>query len=147
MKLIYQKHETSCTSAALATVANVSYEKALRLIHPGKSRHGKAKGAFHTHIIRALEKLNIPYKITYKKFNKIKNPCILIVTVEKPLSKSEFGLSKSGFVYPMKLSHAIVWTGKKIFDPYSNRPEYKSFTAHRALNRVFLNIEILSKYQ
>lgn len=140
MKKIYQKHETGCVPACIAMLANLSYDQTVKLIHP--KRKGKRKGTCIGKILKTLDKLQIPYRIRPKKnFTQIKNPCILIASLD-PLSKTTI-YTDDLFPYVESGSHAILWTGKKIFDPYANRPKYTPLYKRKALNRTFFTIEIL----
>lgn len=114
MKRVQQKHRLGCFNACIAMITGLSYEKALKLVHP-KRRKGEYTETHLPEVVVALIKINADYKLTFdKNIKNIKNPAIVIVKW------------KNGS------SHAVVWDPelKKILDPWkpiSKLNDYKKY--------------------
>lgn len=110
MHRVRQKHEFGCGVAAIAMVANISYEKALVIAHPYRKPWQRTDTSFER-VLLALTFLGLDPKLEKepRRISSIKRPAILVVNCH---TKKEPYL------------HAVAWdpTNKRILDPYVKRP-------------------------
>jgi hypothetical protein len=110
MKHIRQKHKNGCLIASVAMVLGITYEAALKLIHPRrKKRKGVALPLIY--LLPILKKANIQIKFHFFKWNpdsdiwnikKMERPTILLIEFDN-----------------CNWTHAIAWDPekKRILDP------------------------------
>lgn len=119
MKRIKQKHRNGCAVAALAMIARIKYDEALKFAHPNRVS-GQNTGTPVNNLVDALFELGIackkthyfPRMIRFRKgkpfdFKSLKDDAIVIIWC--PKNKRTKKVDR----------HAVVWdsTSKKILDP------------------------------
>lgn len=131
IKRVYQKHKTGCGVACLAMILNLSYDEAMKVVHP-KRKPGKKP---YTSMLRVSEVLR-NHKINYKihivnghKLKNIKSPCILGVRNSSDSGKNT--LPKSW--------HWVVFN-KKVWDPYKSK---SSYSLKYCQKKTFIIYEVL----
>lgn len=109
ISFIRQKHKNGCAVACVAMIAKLSYDEALKLVHPfRKPKQHTTTGL--DQLIHVLDKMHLyPLLREKMKISSIKNVAILVVNC---------GTSKRPWY------HAVVWDpdSKKIVDPYRKKP-------------------------
>ena len=134
LKLVKQKDEYGCVPACIATLANISYEKAKKILHP-RSHKWNDIGVQEKITFKALTKLGFKYRdrkwiISIKE---IRNNSIIVV------DHSVYGDG----------AHAVIWDSKKqkVLDPYvcKTRSLKKSLTTKRYDEAAICIYEILSR--
>ena len=99
-----QKHVDGCVIACFAMVMGVSYDKALKAVHPKRKKGKKIDGIPFVNLIKILNKLHIHIAVYPFSRNilKIQRPAILL-------------MNQQGCDW----SHVVVWDpeSKKILDP------------------------------
>jgi ABC-type bacteriocin/lantibiotic exporter with double-glycine peptidase domain len=104
MKLVKQKHYTACGVASLAMVADITYRRAMKLLHPKRFWWFSDASTSSQQMMDVLDQLGISYTFYIdqdKDFHLLGKRAIVSV--------------KYGTIY-----HAVVWDPEKqiILDPY-----------------------------
>src|ERR1700679_1280394 len=103
MKHIYQRYESDCFPTCLAMVANISYTKAIRLIHPCRKK-GSPYLTHHPVALKVLRKLGFKVRTRYvKNLTALKQIAIIFLDIDGK-----------------DIWHVVVWDPKqkKVLDPY-----------------------------
>lgn len=122
IKKIYQKHRNGCTVASLAMLLNISYDEALKLLHPNRKPRQRVSGNIET-----IFDVFIKNKISVQIYNNLKTALgfdtvdiVSITDLKNPALIALYTREESG------KNHVVVWDpeSKKILDPgrYRNLP-------------------------
>lgn len=99
-----QKHVNGCAVACFAMVTGMSYDKALKLIHPKRKAREKIDGVLFSDLVKILNKMHIKIAVysSSKNILQIKRPSILLMNQRD-----------------CDWSHVVVWDPetKRILDP------------------------------
>ena len=130
MRFVKQRHKNTCAIAALAMLSGIGYNKIHDIVYKDPilwdTINHEYDGLLLEDIVKTLEKLNIAYKISFKKkgLRRLKNNALITIT-------SSFG------------RHAVAYDAEKrcIFNPtYKN----KITTIEDCMDRFCYYIEILA---
>ena len=115
MKMIHQRHANGCVTACIAMVSNKSYNKLFKCIY-GEKKYRCYPGLTLEHLLRALNKQNLKYKISFCKKDYMK----LLSKNSNAIIVVDYDSKKTGLSYDDYTRHAVVWDGtsKLIKDPY-----------------------------
>ncbi len=111
MRLIKQEHKTGCGVAVIAALGNVSYKKALAIIHPNYKRKKK----FYTswkQISKALDAFGIKHGIRIKSTDDTKNRTFIASVADKRGQRNW---------------HYVIIRNGKVFDPAFGKYVDKQF--------------------
>lgn len=133
---IRQKHRTGCCVASLAMLLGISYEDALKALHPNRKPHQKVSGRMNT-IAKALNRLGIEVKI----HNNISN---LMFNIGEHIDIKSLTKPALLCIYMVDVhtdNHAVVWDPKtrKVLDP--GRTKNRSVEYYQ--KRLLLAFELL----
>jgi hypothetical protein len=120
-KAVQQKHIDGCGPAALATVLGISYDAALKIVHPNRKPRGPAN-TWPYKLQIAMRRAKLRYmKRTLRKWSPPKHDAIVNIQ------------------WPSGLRHWVVWSAdqNKFLDPASER-RHKKYGKYYS-NRKYIN--------
>ncbi len=131
IKHVTQTHKTGCGVACIAMIFGISYDEAMKIVHPKRKLGKKPYTSIQT-IVDVLTVNKIKYKVQLSDGHSlnIKNPCILGVRWNNDDGK---------LIIP-KGWHWVV-LNKKILDPAQNKTHYNLKYCRK---KTFIIFEILS---
>lgn len=132
IKKVLQKHKSGCGVACVAMILGITYDEAMKIVHPRRRPWKKPKVTI-VQYIKTFKKLNLKFTVKLVDgydLSKIKNPCILGLRWEDDNHKS---------MDPINGWHAVVFH-KKVLDPYSFG-KYKPYSLKYTKKHVFVIFE------